>query len=97
MTIVTIAQLTGTLAVFILFCLKFWIAINPNTTKKTLRIAILWTAIWVFFFFVILLLALLNIGTREQRILAINFTLPIPLIAVITQLYLQKRMDKELE
>ena len=97
MNIVWLAQLIGTLSIFVLFCLKFWIAVNPNTTKKTLRIAILWTSIYVFFLFVLRLLSLFNLGTQDQRIIISGLTSLIPLTAVIVQLFIQKKLDEELE
>ena len=97
MNIVYLAQLTGVVAIFLLFSLKFWIAISPNSSKKTLRVAILWTSIYIFFLFVLRLLSLFNIGTLDQLRVISGFTSLIPLLAVVIQLFLNKKLDEEVK
>ena len=88
------AQIVGTIAIFLLFCIKFWLAISPTTTKKTLRVAILWTTIYIFFLFVIRFFSLLHIGTLDQLRIISGYTSLIPLTAITVHLFLQKKMDK---
>lgn len=93
--LVFIAQMTGVISVFLLFCLIFWLAIAPKTTKRTLRVAILWTTIYFFFLFVLRLLSLLHIGTIDQLRIISGFTSIIPLVAVVVQLFLEKKLDEK--
>lgn len=93
--IVYMAQVTGTIAIFIFFCLMFWISINPNSTKKTSKVANFWASIYVFFLFILRLLNIHHLGTIDQLRIISGFTTLIPLIAVIVNLFLQKKMEED--
>lgn len=94
MNIVLITQIIGAITIFILFCLDFWIAINPSSTKKTLQISMLWTSIYFFFLFILRVLNLFHLGTLDQLRIISGVTSFIPLIAVVAQLFLQKKLDE---
>ena len=96
-TMVQVAQVVGTIAIFFLFCIKFWLAINPTTTRKTLRVAILWTTVYIFFLFILRLFSLIHIGTIDQLRIVSSYASLIPLVAVIIHLVLEKKIDKEVE
>ena len=94
---VYIAQLVGTISIFFLFCIKFWIAISPKSTKRTLRIAVLWTTIYIFFLFILRLFSLIHLGTQDQLRIVSGYAALIPLVAVIIHLFLQKKLDEEVK
>jgi hypothetical protein len=95
--LVSIAQVTGTVAIFLLFCIKFYIAISPKSTNRLLRIAILWTTVYIFFLFTLRLLSLFNIGTIDQLRIISGFAALIPLIAIIVHVWLSRKIIKTLE
>lgn len=95
MNIVLIAQIVGVASIFLLFVLKFWIAIDKRSSNQTLRTAILWTSIYIFFLFILRIFSIFNLATQDQLRVVGGFTSIIPLIAVICQLFLQKKMTDE--
>lgn len=82
----------GTIAFFLLFFLHFYIAVVTTAFYKAARTAVLWTSVYVFFLFFLRLLLLLHVGTAEQIMIAGSWTTFIPLILIITQLFLNKKM-----
>lgn len=95
MNIILLAQIIGTLSLLLLFCINFYIGIDIELFYKAGRVAILWTTIFIFFLFFLRLLSLLHIGTMQQLQIISGFTSPIPLIAVIVQLYLTSKLKKD--
>ncbi len=97
MNIVFYAQATGTVAIFLLYCLLFWLSIMPTTTKRILRTAILWTTTYIFFLFVLRALNLLHLGTLDQLRIISGFSSVIPLLAIIVHLFLEKKINEEVK
>lgn len=95
MNIVTIAQITGVITIFLLFCLKFYIAVSPKSSTKLLRVAILWTSIYIFFLFIIRAISLSGIATLDQLRVISGFASVIPFLAVLAQLWLDSRIEKD--
>lgn len=92
MNILLIIQIIGVLSIFLLFALIFFMALNKKVSSQSLRTVMLWTAIYIFFLFVLRFMLFLHIGTREQLTLISNLTSPIPIIIVLIQLFLEKKM-----
>ncbi len=91
------AQIIGTISIFILFCFKLWIAINPLSSRHLLRMAILWTTVYIFFLFILRLLSLFNIGTLDGLRVVSGFSALIPLVAVMIHLYLDRKLERTIE
>ena len=93
MNIVQISQIVGVVAIFLLFSIKFYIAINKKFSAETLRAAILWTTMYIFFLFILRLFSLLHIGTLDQLRVISGLSSVIPLLGVISQLYLNRKLN----
>lgn len=97
MNTVDVAKLTGTVSVLLIFILQFWIAINPRSSKRTLRACVLWFSVWVFFFFTVRILSLTKIATSDELSIILGFSLLIPLVGIIAQLFIEKKVQEELD
>lgn len=91
MNIVYIAQIIGTISIFLLFCLKMYIIATPQAWLKSGRAADLWTSIYVFFLFALRVIQLAGITTTEELRIVSGFTAVIPLAGVIAHLFLLKQ------
>ncbi len=94
MNIIYISQIIGTVSIFLLFVLNFYIAVNDKHFLRVGRVAILWTSIYVFFLFVLRLSNLLGIGTQDQLRVISGFSSLIPLLAVLSHLFLNKKIEQ---
>lgn len=92
---VLVANIVGTVSIFLLFVMKFFIAINNHLFRKSGRVAILWTTIYVFFLFMLGLVRLLNIASQDELRIISGFTSVIPLIGVATHLFLNKKIEED--
>lgn len=93
MTLLEFSQIVGTAAIFLLFVIKFYIAVTLKHFLRSGRVAILWTTIYVFFLFVLRLLGLFGIGSIDDLRIISGFSAIIPLIGVLSHLYLSRNMD----
>jgi len=87
------ARLVGAIAILLLFSIKFYIVIDVNRFRKSGRVAMLWTIMYVFFLFMLRLVALLNLLTTDQLAIVGNYTTLIPLTAVIVHLFLYRSLE----
>lgn len=94
MNMITAIQIIGTISIFVLFVLDFIIALDKRSSNRTLRTSIIYTALYIFFLFIIRVLSILHIGTLDELRIISGLTSPIPLLAVIAQLFLEKRLEK---
>lgn len=92
MNIFYIAQIIGTISILLLFIVIFVIALSPKSSKEILRISIIWTAIYIFFLFILRLLLIISIGDRNQLSIISGFTSPIPLVAIIIHLLFEREI-----
>jgi len=102
MNLSDIAQIVGIIAFSIIIILKTIIAITIKKWKisierkiNVLTAIILWVMIYFIFLLILRVFAFFSIGTVEQLRIISGFATVIPLIAVIYQLYLEKKMDEE--
>jgi hypothetical protein len=93
MNIVEIAQVTGIVSIFLLFCIKFYIAINDKLFYKSGRIAILWTTVYVFFLFLVRVVSFFGGATMDQLRILSGFSSLVPLIAVVAHLWVTRTVD----
>lgn len=93
---VFIAQVVGTLALYLLFGIKFWLVVNPNSSNYVFRRAVLWFLIWLFAYNVLRSLTLFHIGTTDQRTIAAGWSAVVPLVGTLVHMYLDRKMKKEL-
>lgn len=92
MNIVQISQIIGVVSILLLYLIDFYIVIHQPSFRKTGRIALFWTSVYVLFLFVLRAIQLTGIATQDVlRILAGLSTL-IPLIAVVAHLWLNKKV-----
>ncbi len=97
MSTLEISRLIGTVSLFLLFAIKFYIAIRWTRFYRTGRIAILWTSMYIFFLFILRLLAAFNWGTIDSRTIIAGYSSLIPLLAVIIHLFLDRKIDQDAE
>lgn len=93
MSIVYLAQLVGTITIFLLFALQFYVAVNPRSSKKLLRVVILWTTIYILFLFTLRVLSLAHIGTLDQLRVISGFSSLIPFVAVVAHMWLYHKIE----
>lgn len=97
MNIVKIAQTVGVVSILVLFILKFFIVVHTPSWKKSGRVAMLWTTIYVFFLFILRVLSTYNLASLEQLRIISGFSSLIPLLAVIIHLFFKKKLDSEVK
>lgn len=93
MSIVHISQIVGTAAIFILFCINFYIGIHEESFQRTGKVAILWTTIYFFFLFALRLFSLLGVGTMDELRVISGFASMIPLLAIVSHLFIFKKLQ----
>lgn len=89
--LVKTAQITGTVAIFFLFCIKLYIVANPIAWAKSGRVASLWTIIYIFFLFILRLINLQGTADMDALRIVSGYSAIIPLVAVIAHLFLFKQ------
>jgi len=92
--IVLIAQVTGTISIFILFCLEFYMGVHEKSFQKSGRVALLWTSIYIFFLFILRVFTIFNIGTLDQLRIISGFSALIPTFMVTVHLFLLKKITQ---
>lgn len=93
MNIVDLAQIVGIISIFIIFCLKFYIAVVPSAFVRAGRAAILWFTIYVFFLFILRLFFILHIGTPDGLRIVSGFATLIPLLGIVFHLFIAKKVE----
>lgn len=93
MNIVQIAQIVGIIAIFLIFCLKFYIAVNTYAFLRAGRAAILWFTIYVFILFILRGLSIFHIATTDQLRIVSGFGTIIPLLGIVFHLFLSKKIE----
>lgn len=94
----------GSGAFFLIFAIKFVISVTIKkwhlTSEQKLNLMIVltqWTAIFIFFLFLLRVFTSLEwITTEQTRIVGVVAVLT-TLIGVVSQLFLQKKLDEEVE
>ncbi len=100
MTNVQIAQLVGLASALLLFALDGFIVIHSPSWRKTGRIASLWIVIYIFFLTVLRVISYYNLATMEQLRIISGWSTLIPLLAVVSHLFLAKKIidgEKEIK
>jgi hypothetical protein len=92
--LVQIAQAVGVVSILTLFLIKFYIVVVDSAWRKSGRIAMLWTCMYVFFLFTIRLLSYYHIGTLNDIRLISGFSAVIPPIAIILHLFFARKIDE---
>lgn len=93
MNLVEIAQLVGVVSIFLIFCLKLYIGLYLPAFKRAGRAAILWFTIYVFFLFVLRGISFLEWATMDQLRIISGFATLIPLVGILTHLFLSKKIE----
>lgn len=94
MNILIISQIIGTIAVFFLFIIQFWMSINETSFQKSGRVILLWTSTYIFFLFVLRVFTLFKIATLDDLRIVSGFSALIPLVAVIIHLLIVKKIEE---
>ncbi len=94
---VEIAQIVGVVSILALFSLKFFIVIHTPSFKKSGRIAMFWTVMYVFFLTALRLLNVFNLATQDQLRIISGWSTVIPLVAVIIHLFFFKKLNEDEE
>lgn len=109
-TLTQASQLVGIVSILLLFVIQFYIAITikssidlkaPNLVRRllvmidTLVALILWVAVYVLFLFVARVLSYFQIATLDELRIISGFGSLIPLIGVVTQLYLARKVENK--
>lgn len=92
MTIIYYSRLVGTIAIFLLYSIMFYIGLKVSLFRKVGRVAILWTTFYIFELFFLRLLSLIHIGTLDELTIISGFSALIPLIAVIIHIWLVRKV-----
>lgn len=88
-----IAQYVGIVSIFIIFCLKFYIAVYTPAFIRAGRAALFWFSIYALFLFLLRFLQLLGVTDADTLRIISGFTTLIPLTAIIIHLLLSKRIE----
>lgn len=94
MNIVEIAQITGVVSIFALFSINFYITVLDYAWRKSGRVAMLWTTVYIFFLFFLRGLSQINVGTTDQLRIISGFSSLIPLLAVVIHLFFTKQIEE---
>lgn len=91
--LVKLAQYIGVVSILVLFLFNFYIAVHIVSFRKSGRVALLWTTIYVLFLFCLRVIQLMNIATSEQLRIISGFTAVIPLVGVAYHLFLVRKIE----
>lgn len=101
MTWITTLRIIAIVSLLLLYAIKFYLTVTtkipltPEFKKlRVLRTASFWMSIYVLFLAILFTFSLLQIGTMQQRQIASAVGAIIPLVAVLTHLYLEKKIDE---
>lgn len=89
--ITSIAQLTGTISIFLLCCIILYIIANTASWAKSGRVAALWLIIYIFFLFILRAINLLGIADQNSLRIISGFSGLIPLLGVCIHMFLFKQ------
>jgi hypothetical protein len=95
MNIVDIAQITGIISFASLLALGYYLMFDNANWKKSGKIAFFWVINFLSFLLMLRILSAFSLGTQDQLRIIAGFSSLIPLVAVLTQLFLTKKMDEE--
>ncbi len=90
MNIVAASQIAGTVSIFLLFCMQFFIILHENSFQRSGRVAMLWTTIYIFFLFALRAIQLIGIGTLDQLRIISGFAAIITTVSVALHLIIYR-------
>lgn len=91
--IVEVAGVVSVISIFLLFCLQFFISVHLPSFKKSGRIALFWSAIYILFLFSLRLFQFTNLATADQLRVLAGFSSLIPLLAVVIHLWFYNKLE----
>lgn len=89
------AQTVGIISLLLLFGLEFFIVIHTPSFKKSGRIAMLWTVIYVFFLTALRVISFYKLATVDQLRVISGYSTIIPLVAVVIHLFFTKKLNED--